>query len=298
MALLSGRDFENRRNIQSIAEESYHKLRQGLEDFFNQTNYQRFLMIIQSAGFIDKKLISSKTSLNFAYALYLQLRASKMPEPQIQNLVKRWYVVSLLTGRYSGSSESAIERDSKQILEKGIEGYLAQIEQADLDDGFWNYRLVNELDSSSTVNNAYLCYLAAQCKSNEQSFLSGSLTVRSLIEQRGDVHHVFPKDYLAKNAFKKSEYNQVANYVYTEQAINIKLGNASPKVYMEKIQNDIKLDKNEITSLKSIEGLDLNLQTHCIPSNLNQLDADQYTEFLNERRKLMAQKIKEFYKGL
>src|SRR5690606_29816790 len=172
------------------------------------------------------------------------------------------------------------------------------IEQADLDDGFWNYRLVNELDSSSTVNNAYLCYLAAQCKSNEQSFLSGSLTVRSLIEQRGDVHHVFPKDYLAKNGFKKSEYNQVANYVYTEQAINIKLGNASPKVYMEKIQNDIKLDKNEITSLKSIEGLDLNLQTHCIPSNLNQLDADQYTEFLNERRKLMAQKIKEFYKGL
>lgn len=298
VALLSGRDFENRRNIQSIAEESYHKLRQGLEDFFNQTNYQRFLTIIQSAGFIDKKLISSKTSLNFAYALYLQLRASKMPEPQIQNLVKRWYVVSLLTGRYSGSSESAIERDSKQILEKGIEGYLAQIEQADLDDGFWNYRLVNELDSSSTVNNAYLCYLAAQCKSNEQSFLSGSLTVRSLIEQRGDVHHVFPKDYLAKNGFKKSEYNQVANYVYTEQAINIKLGNASPKVYMEKIQNDIKLDKNEITSLKSIEGLDLNLQTHCIPSNLNQLDADQYTEFLNERRKLMAQKIKEFYKGL
>ena len=298
VALLSGRDFENRRNIQSIAEESYHKLRQGLEDFFNQTNYQRFLTIIQSAGFIDKKLISSKTSLNFAYALYLQLRASKMPEPQIQNLVKRWYVVSLLTGRYSGSSESAIERDSKQILEKGIEGYLAQIEQADLDDGFWNYRLVNELDSSSTVNNAYLCYLAAQCKSNEQCFLSGSLTVRSLIEQRGDVHHVFPKDYLAKNGFKKSEYNQVANYVYTEQAINIKLGNASPKVYMEKIQNDIKLDKNEITSLKSIEGLDLNLQTHCIPSNLNQLDADQYTEFLNERRKLMAQKIKEFYKGL
>lgn len=234
VALLSSRDFENRRNIQSIAEESYQKLRQGLEDFFNQTNYQRFLTIIQSAGFIDKKLISSNTSLNFPYALYLQLRTSRMPEPQIQNLVKRWYMVSLLTGRYSGSSESAIERDSKQILEKGIEGYLAQIEQADLDDGFWNYRLVNELDSSSTVNNAYLCYLAAQCKSNVQSFLSGSLTVQSLIEQRGDVHHVFPKDYLAKNGFNKIKYNQVVNYVYAEQAINIKLGNASPKVYMEK----------------------------------------------------------------
>lgn len=298
VALLSGRDFENRRNVQSIAEDSYNKLRQGLEDFFNQTNYQRFLTIIQSAGFINRKLISSQTSLNFAYALYLQLRSSKMPEPQIQNLVKRWYVISLLTGRYSGSSETAIERDSKQILEKGIEGYLAQIEQADLDEGFWNYRLVNELDTSSTVNNAYLCYLAAQCKANEQSFLSDSLTVRSLIEQRGDVHHVFPKEYLARKGFKKSEYNQVANYVYTEQAINIKLSNATPKAYMEKILDDIKLGNNHITALKDNNALDENLKIHCIPVSLKELEANKYSEFLGERRKLMAQKIKEFYKGL
>lgn len=298
VALLSGRDFENRRNVQSIAEESYKKLRQGLEDFFNQTNYQRFITIIQSAGFINKKLISSQTSLNFAYALYLQLRGSKMPEPQIQNLVKRWYVISLLTGRYSGSSETAIERDSKQILEKGIDGYLAQIEQADLDEGFWDYRLVNELDSSSTVNNAYLCYLASQCKSNELSFLSDSLTVRSLIEQRGDVHHVFPKDYLAKNGFKKSEYNQVANYVYTEQSVNIKLGNASPRTYMDIIYQDINLKKHEITALKDLNSLNKNLITHCIPNNINSFESDQYSEFLEQRRKLMAQKIKEFYKGL
>lgn len=80
--------------------------------------------------------------------------------------------------------------------------------------------------------------------------LSDSLTVRSLIEQRGDVHHVFPKDYLAKSGFKKSEYNQVANYVYTEQSVNIKLGNASPRTYMDIIYQDINLKKNGITALK------------------------------------------------
>jgi hypothetical protein len=298
VALLSGRDFENRRNVESIAEESYLKLRQGLEDFFNQTNYQRFINLIQSAGFINKKLISSQTSLNFAYALYLQLRAKKLAEPQIQNLVKRWYVMSLLTGRYSGSSETAIEKDSKQILEKGVDAYLAQIEQSDLDDGFWNYRLVNELDSSSTVNNAYLCYLAAQCKASEHSFLSDSFTVRSLIEQRGDVHHVFPKDYLAKKGFKKSEYNQVANYVYTEQAVNIKLGNAAPNIYMQTIQQDITSKKNDITSIKTKDDLNGNLELHCIPSNIGQLDANHYNDFLIARRKLMAQKIEAFYKGL
>ncbi|MTD12047.1 DUF262 domain-containing protein [Acinetobacter sp. YIM 103518] len=298
VALLSGRDFENRRNVESIAEESYLKLRQGLEDFFSQTNYQRFVNLIQSAGFINKKLISSQTSLNFAYALYLQLRAKKLAEPKIQNLVKRWYVMSLLTGRYSGSSETAIEKDSKQILEKGVNAYLAQIEQSDLDDGFWNYRLVNELDSSSTVNNAYLCYLAAQCKASELSFLSDSFTVRSLIEQRGDVHHVFPKDYLAKKGFKKSEYNQVANYVYTEQAVNIKLGNAAPNIYMQTIQQDITSKKNDITSIKTKDDLNGNLELHCIPSDIDQLDANDYNDFLIARRKLMAQKIEVFYKSL
>lgn len=298
VALLSGRDFENRRNVESIAEESYLKLRSGLEDFFNQTNYQRFITLIKSAGFINRKLISSQTSLNFSYALYLQLRSAKMAEPQIQNLVKRWYVMSLLTGRYSGSSETAIERDSKQIQEKGIEEYLAQIEQADLDEGFWNYRLVNELDSSSTVNNAYLCYLAAQCKANVHSFLSDSFTVKSLIEQRGDVHHVFPKDYLAKQGLKKSEYNQVANYVYTEQVLNIQLGSDSPKVYMAKIQSDIESESNKITSLKTINKLNENLKMHCIPVHLDERDASEYSEFLVQRRQLMAQKIKDFYKGL
>ena len=298
VALLSGRDFENRRNIESIAEESYAKLRKGLEDFFSQTNYQRFLTLIQSSGFVHRKLMGSQTSLNFAYALYLRLRSEKLAEPKIQNLVKRWYVMSLLTGRYSGSSESALERDSKQISENGVEIYLKQIEQAELDEGFWNYRLVNDLETSSTVNSAYLCYLAAQCKNNDNAFLSDSLKVRSLIEQRGDLHHIFPKNYLIKNGYKQSEYNQVANFTYTEQPINIKIKDDAPKIYMAKARNDIAQGKCEYTSLKSLEALDLNLEINCIPNCINQAEPTNYKTVLETRRKLMAQKIKFFYQDL
>ena len=69
--------------------------------------------------------------------------------------------MSLLTGRYSGSSESVIERDIKQIQEKGIQEYFQLIELAELNSGFWEHTLVRNLDSSSNVNAAYLCYLAA-----------------------------------------------------------------------------------------------------------------------------------------
>lgn len=310
VALLSGRDFENRTNVQTIAEESYQKLGIGLVEFFNKTNYQRFINLIQSAGFINRKLISSKGSLNFAYALYLSLRSKGMDETKIQNLVKRWFVLSILTGRYSGSSESAIERDSKQILEKGIEAYLNQIEQAELDDGFWTYRIVNDLDSSSTVNNAYLCYLASQCKNNESAFLSESMSVRNLLEQssNGNVHHIFPKNYLIKKDFKKSDYNQVANYAFTEQQINIKLGNLAPKEYMVKVVDEIKAKEiainenksyeSEYSSIKSQDVLIDNKALNCIPESLDTSDYTHYNDFLSQRRQLMAQKIKAFYLGL
>lgn len=308
VALLSGRDFENRKNIQSIAEESYEKLSDGLSDFFKQSHYQRFINLIQSAGFINHKLISSKGSLNFSYSLYLKLRSENVAETQIQNLVKRWFVMSLLTGRYSGSSETSIERDSKQILEKGIDVYLNQIENNELDDGFWNYRLVSELETSSGVNGAYLCYLAAQCKNNESAFLSDNMSIRDLLQQssNANTHHIFPKKYLEKNGFKRSDYNQVANYVITEQQINIKLGDSSPKDYMQKILTELDLKEktiqnqplNEFTSLKSRKALTDNMQVNSISESLHDADYTAYKDFLVERRQLMAKKIKTFYQSL
>lgn len=308
VALLSGRDFENRKNIQSIAEESYEKLSDGLSDFFKQSHYQRFINLIQSAGFINHKLIGSKGSLNFSYSLYLKLRSENVAETQIQNLVKRWFVMSLLTGRYSGSSETSIERDSKQILEKGIEVYLNQIESNELDDGFWNYRLVSDLETSSGVNSAYLCYLAAQCKNNESAFLSDNMSIRDLLQQssNANTHHIFPKKYLEKNGFKRSDYNQVANYVITEQQINIKLGDSSPKDYMQKILAELDLKEktiqnqplNEFTSLKSTKALTDNMQVNSISESLHDADYTAYKDFLVERRQLMAKKIKTFYQSL
>lgn len=298
VALLSGRDFENKRNIESIAEKSYAKLRKGIEAFFNQTNYQRFLTLIQSAGFINQKLISSRTSLNIAYALYLKLRDENYAEPQIQTLIKRWFVMSMLTGRYSGSSETVIERDSKQIVEKGLENYLEDITTVELDEGFWNYRIVNDLISSSTVNNAYLCYLAAQCKKNENAFLSDSMSIQNLIEQRGDEHHIFPKKYLERNGFKKSDYNQVANYVYTEQQLNIKLADKAPSIYMAEVKKDIDTHTNALTAILSEQELERNLAINCLPIGLQNYTFENYQEFLTERRREMSKKIKDYYAKL
>ncbi|QIJ89370.1 Uncharacterized DUF262-containing protein [Mesoflavibacter sp. HG96] len=298
VALLSGRNFEARTYEKEIAERSYNMLSVGLTDFVNQTSYQRFIMLVKSTGLINHKLISSKNSLNFSYALYLKLRNEGMPESEVQHYVKRWLIMSLLISRYSGSAESMIDEDIKQINEKGIVVYLKQMEQNHLGQGFWEFALVSQLESSSTNNNAYNVYLAAQCYNNAPAFLSKSMKISSLIEQRGDVHHIFPKKYLSQNGYAPKQYNQVANFVFTEQATNIKVGMQTPKDYLAKVMEQIQNGDFDISTLDSRKSLEENLLLNDVPSSLYTATHMDYKDFLVERRKLMAAKIKAYYEQL
>lgn len=298
VALLSGRNFETRTYEASISEASYSRLSDGLMDFVNQTNYQRFLMLLKSTGLIHKKMISSKTSINFSYSLYLKLRYEGRPDAEVQHYVKKWLILSLLIGRYSGSSESMIDEDIKQINEKGIEAYLKQMEQSHLSQGFWDFGLVNDLETSSVNNNAYNVYLAAQCNLNAHAFLSKSMKISSLIEQRGDIHHIFPKKYLMDNGYTQRMYNQVANFVYTEQSTNIKVGKMAPPDYLDKVLKEISDMAYDISTIDSKQALDNNLKQNDIPMSVFR-DTDQsYASFLETRRQLMAKKIKSYYDNL
>ena len=41
-----------------------------------------------------------------------------------------------------------------------------------------------------------------------------------------------------------------------------------------------------------------NLKENCIPNNIFEMTVENYDEFLQERRKLMAKLIQEYYEGL
>lgn len=120
VSLLSGRNFETRTYEDSIAEASFKTLKAGVNNFINRTNFQRFLMIIKSAGFISPKLIRSQNAINFAYIVYLKLRELGVNPVSIESYVRRWLVYSILTGRYSGSPESVFDFDIRQISQKHL----------------------------------------------------------------------------------------------------------------------------------------------------------------------------------
>lgn len=103
---LSGRDPDTRRVDETRIPVAYDKLEHVLLQMVKKFNLENFVMVVKSAGFIDPSQIGSKNALNFAYALYLRLREdASMAEGERKRIVRRWLVLSTLTGRHSGSFE-------------------------------------------------------------------------------------------------------------------------------------------------------------------------------------------------
>ena len=299
VSLLSGRNFETRENLESIAQESFAKLREGVEAFVNKTNFQRYLMIVKSLGIVDASMVRSQNVLNFGYILYLSLKEQNFKPAKIESLVRRWIVLTILIGRYSGSAESVIDYDIKRFTEQNPEDFVKNMEEGEFSDAFWNTVLVQRLDTSVSSSPYFLVFLMAQVKRGARGFLSSQINVQSLIEQRGDIHHIFPKKYLQKNGVNnRKDYNQIANYVYTQSEINIKIKDTAPRDYMSNMKSQISGAGSYYGNINNAEDLDANLSENCIPKDIVEMDVSNYNEFLSERRIMMAQYIKEYYQSL
>ena len=58
VALISGRNFETKQYEEAIAEKSYGKLKKGVLAFISQTHFERLTMILRSAGFVHRCLLT------------------------------------------------------------------------------------------------------------------------------------------------------------------------------------------------------------------------------------------------
>lgn len=300
VSLLSGRNFETREFCEEIVEQTYKDFTDGVLNVINEYNFKQFMIAIKSAGFISSRLVNSNMALDFAYTIYLLLKESgEVPVEDIKRYVQKWYVLSVLTGRYSSSPESAFARDIRRINESGVLVILKEIEDAQLSDNFWDVALVQNLSYTSTNNPTYLVFLAAQVFFNDISLLSNNVPVRELIALGGDVHHIFPKQYLVDNHFDKTQYNQEANYVFLDRPVNISIGKKAPNIYFAEAKNRCLSDSSGQSGLiNDIDKFYANLEVNCVPIETIEMNYTNYNEFLEKRRKLMAAKIKKYYYSL
>jgi len=298
VALLSGRNFETKQYEEAIAEASFLRLKKGIFNFINQTHFERFVMIMRSAGFVVSDLIGGQNAVNFAYILYLLGREENMPADDLEHMVRRWYVMSILTGRYSGNPETAIDFDIRQIDLQGLINYTEAVISAQLSDSFWTNLLPQQMDTSSGMSPYFLVYKVAQVKLHDKGFLSRDISVLDLVLNRSDVHHIFPKNYLKKQGLSRGKYNQIANFVITQSEINIAIGDKPPDVYFREVLQQCSGGEKKYGGIIDEISLKENLLMNCIPDSILGDTVPEYDSFLVQRRALMALRIKIYFEQL
>jgi hypothetical protein len=295
VALLSGRNFETRDNHKEIADESFKKLETGVYKFTREYHFKHFVQdILRASGFKYTGMFGSKNVINYAYAVFLRARDIDEDIVTANKYTKRLLVLSLLTGRHSGSFETQFEHDIKQIKKKGdLEKFIKTIEEQTLTDIYWSSTLPDEFNKTNITSPYWNVFVAAQNLLGKSSFLSNANKVESMTTAQ--VHHVFPKNYLVKHGVDRSDYNKIANFVYLRDDINIKVSDLEPADYMAKVKEYKGAFGSDITSDSELTD---NLACNAIPESLVTATHEDFFDFMEERRKLMALLVKEYYETL
>jgi hypothetical protein len=294
--LLRAKEFDGTEKAGERRETDLARLRDAQTAVLDLRHWHSFLHAISAAGYRSDDMISSTTALIYSYALFLiGWRQCGVREHELQRLCARWFVANLITGRYSGSSETIMEEDLSSVKDMTTAAEFVGAIEARLDailtNDFWNMTLPLELETSSSRSPAALAYLAAQVKLNAPTLFSDK-PVAQLLDPTiraprppMDRHHLFPRRYLQTSGIKnRKEINQVANFAVVEWPDNLTIGGKAPAEYAQQIKQRF-----------STAAWDRMMRAHALPPGWYELD---YTEFLRQRRPLMAAMIRRAYDSL
>jgi len=103
---------------------------------------------------------------------------------------------------------------------------------------------------------------------------------------------------LKRNGLSRGQYNQVANYVMTQSEINIAIGDKPPFQYFREVFEQCEGGPLKYGGIKNREELIANLKMNCIPSDPDLLTFENFERFLEKRRALMSEKIRDYYRML
>jgi hypothetical protein len=294
--LLRGKDLETQKTSSDTQAENLAKFRDALNVVTNLNNWHTFMNIMASAGYLRSSLVSSQNAVVFSYLLYLIGKTQFNVKPlELRKIMTRWVFMVTITGYFTDSPESTVERlltdmrvlstpeDFVEILNREI--------RTNFTDDYFNSNLLRDLVTSSTGSPIWKGYLAALNVLHHNILFSTVPTVAYLTPGTSgtkssiDVHHIFPKNYLASlGIVDDRDRNQIANYTFLDYQTNIAISDDAPNIYSAKLRAELGEDAYAVT-----------LAQNAIPDGFENM---AYADFLDARRKLMAQIIRKAFNFL
>lgn len=290
-SLLRGKDLQTGQFSQQQREEQFDRLKAAQTQVLDPTHWADFLNVVRAAGFRNARYVSSQMALVFGYQLYLIGRTEYGVAPHaLKQAVARWLFMSLLTGRYTGATETQFEKDLAMLpTSGGADAFLRTLTEAgdaELTADYWDKTLSMELATSSGRSPSLFAYYAALVLCDARALFSKG-KVADLLDPPAsgnkkalERHHLFPKRYLKKLEIEGvRETNQIANYALVEWDDNIAISEIPPKDYWPRY-----------ASRFSSSELETMMRWHALPADWWEMN---YAEFLRARRPLIAHVIRD-----
>lgn len=215
-------------------------------------------------------------------ARFLDRRGGNFADHRERDRVLFWYVHTLLWGRYAGSTETVLNQDLEitEELDGAIDRLVVQLRQ-------------NRGDLKVTPNDFIgfsrgarfypLLYMLTRVW-HAKDWGSGDELTQHLLGSfnRLHVHHIFPKALLYKHGYKRADVNAVANFTFLTQDTNLEVSDRDPAEYMPVYE-------------RKHPGA---IASHWIPQDPRLWKLDNYPQFLEERRRLLAAAANAFLETL
>lgn len=292
--LLRGADFEKKGVVdEDLRNERFDLLKEKLPDVLNVHSWHEFLKSILNAGYLSKDLILSQTAVFYSYTFYLIAKHRfNATDNDNMHLTSLWFFYASLVSLYTGSFESTMEGHLNAIKElttiDEYKNFIIERVKEKMTNDYFDITLTGSegLAVSGRGNNAWNAYIASLNILNAKILFSKSNILLSKFFEPGtdgnrkslEKHHLFPKAYLKTLGYTDTKINQMANYAFIDWKDNMEILDENPASYYPIVCQGRSQD--EIIKMEEENALPHRWET--MP----------YEDFLVERRKLMAAKIK------
>jgi len=189
----------------------------------------------------------------------------------------KWVLNANLFAIFSGSVHSELDRILRGLKNDPSVNKLWSLTKRDF------YKIKPEHFNSRRKTGGAMAFFISMIRNHnaedwkKETSLSGNVIGHNAQLQ---VHHFFPRALLQKEGYNSESINTLANYVILNKDTNLEIGSKEPAEYI----NEIGIKKKHLNS-------------QCVPIKKELWTVDRYKDFLNERRKLLANQANNFMKN-
>ena len=210
---------------------------------------------------------------------YLDARGGILTDPQERDRLLFWYVHTMLWGRYSAGTEGVLNQDLATIEDTNGHELERLIEALRRNRGDLKIAS-NDFTGWSVGSRFYpLLYMLTRVNHSKDWCTGIELSAHMLGKLNSlQLHHIFPKSLLYKHGYRRNEVNALANFTFLTQDCNLKVSNRVPAKYIPEF----------------VEKQPGAIESHWIPMDPDLWKIENYLEFLEARRELLAQAANQF----